>query len=246
MFSFFIKKHFLVDQLQGLVDIHNHILPGIDDGAQTVEDSIAMINGFSEFGVTNFVCTPHVMHDLYANTPETIKKAHGLLTKQLKSERMVTIKVGYAAEYLIDEGFEKLVENQQILSLDGQYLLIEMSFVQAPLHFEDAVQKILDRKLYPILAHPERYNFITQRMDGYQKYKDIGLKFQVNLLSIAGYYGKDVQKNAMYLLQHKLVDFVASDVHKINQIDHLKQCKLTIKEVEILKPIIINTQYSFQ
>ncbi|UWX56116.1 hypothetical protein NYZ99_07405 [Maribacter litopenaei] len=113
MFSFFTKKRYLIDHLEGFVDIHNHILPGIDDGAKSVEDSLALIKGFGEFGVTDFICTPHIMENYYPNTPETINNSLGLLQNALKMNELKRVHIQAAAEHMIDAGFEnRLDENR--------------------------------------------------------------------------------------------------------------------------------------
>ena len=97
MFSFFSKKHFLIDHLEGFIDIHNHILPGIDDGAKTVEDSIELIKGFNEFGVKDFICTPHIMENYYPNNPSTIQSSLSLLKNALKMNNLEHINIEAAA-----------------------------------------------------------------------------------------------------------------------------------------------------
>ena len=129
MFSFFQKQEFLVDYLHGLVDIHNHILPGIDDGAKTVDDSADLIRGFSAFGVTNFICTPHIMHNHYDNTPKTIKRAFDELSGVLDKKSMTDIKLDCSAEHMIDDNFEVILEKKQVMPLKEQYLLVEMSVI---------------------------------------------------------------------------------------------------------------------
>ncbi|MEM9648328.1 MAG: CpsB/CapC family capsule biosynthesis tyrosine phosphatase, partial [Bacteroidota bacterium] len=109
MFSFFQRKIYLVDYLHGFVDIHNHILPGIDDGAKTVEDSIDLIKGFSEFGITNFICTPHILNNLYDNTPESIQDSFKELSKKMVEEGLEQIRIDYAAEHMIDDNFEHIL-----------------------------------------------------------------------------------------------------------------------------------------
>src|SRR5690606_4345229 len=124
MVEIFLKKKFLVDNLFGLVDIHNHILPGIDDGAKSVEDSLDMIRGFSQIGVTHFICTPHIMHHHYDNTPKTIKGAHELLLESMENTELSEIKLDFAAEHMIDDNFEAILEKGEVLGLNRQHLLI--------------------------------------------------------------------------------------------------------------------------
>ncbi len=245
MFSFFQKKTFLVDYLHGLVDIHNHILPGLDDGAKTVEESIVLINEFSKFGVKNFVFTPHIMDNYYPNTPETIKKSFDLLRSELETKNMDHIQTDYAAEHMIDENFENMLLNKTVMPLKKEYLLIEMSYLQPSISFNAAIHKIASESYFPILAHPERYIYYHNTFKTYQFLKSKGILFQLNLLSLGGYYGTEIQKVALKLLGKGLVDFVSSDLHNTNQLNQLKETKITTSTLNLVLPVIENTILSF-
>ena len=245
MFSFFNKKKFLVDYLEGLIDIHNHILPGIDDGAKTVEESIALINAFSEFGVKHFIATPHIMHNYYPNNRETIGKSLSLLKNGLQINNMTDVSITAAAEHMIDSDFESILERGEIMPLGNNYLLIEMSYLQASINFDAAVQKISKHKYFPILAHPERYIFLHRNLKKHYKYKKQGLLYQLNLLSLSNYYGKEVQQMAYKLLGADLINFVGSDIHNMNQLNCLKETQISKKIIDLLQPIIYTTNMSF-
>lgn len=246
MFNFFSTKHFLIDQLEGFIDIHNHILPGIDDGAKNVKESIALIKGFGEFGVTDFICTPHIMENYYPNNPTTINNALSLLQNELEINHLNHVTVDVAAEHMIDSGFEKLIDDHTIMPLAKSYLLIEMSFLQPSLNFDTAVNKIKDNGLFPIFAHPERYAYLHNRLNEYKKLKEKGLLFQLNLLSLTGYYGKQTNLTALKLLENGLFDFLATDVHNNRQLHTIKNIKLTSATLKLLRPIIEKTTYNFQ
>lgn len=246
MFSFFQKKIYLADYLHGLVDIHNHIIPGIDDGAKTVEESIALINGFSELGVTNFRCTPHIMHNHYDNTPKIIKNAHEQLLKELEKRGMSNITVNCAAEHMVDDNFENILDGKQVMPLNNEYLLIEMSYLQPSFNFDLAVDKIAKHKYFPILAHPERYMYYHGKYSKYPSMKSNGILFQLNLLSLTSEsYGSDVQNIAEKLLRDGLVDFVGTDIHNLRQLNLLKEIKLSKKVLKRLLPVIENTIHTF-
>lgn len=245
MFQFFSRKKFLIDYLDGFIDIHNHILPGIDDGAKTVEDSIALIKAFKEFGVTHFIATPHIMHNYYPNTEETISNALSQVQHALIIHDLQQISVEAAAEHMIDDNFEYLLETESAMAMRKEYLLVEMSYLQPPINFEEAIIKTASKGFYPILAHPERYGFLHNRMRKYTEYKEHGILFQMNLLSLGEYYGKEVPKVANELLQEGLIDFLASDVHNLSQLDSLKKLTLSKKTVEQLLPLINNTIATF-
>lgn len=245
MFHIFSKKFFLVDYLEGFVDIHNHILPGIDDGAKTVEESIALIKGFSEFGVKSFVATPHIMHNYYPNTPQTIENSLTLLKNELLRENMKDISIAAAAEHMIDDNFESILKNGEVMPLRKNYLLVEMSYLQPSINFDDAIQQIASARYFPIFAHPERYGYLHNSFRKYYKYKKQGLLFQMNLLSLSDYYGKEVQKTAYKLLEKGLIDFMASDVHNMNQLNSLKKIKVSKKILDTLFPVLKNTINDF-
>lgn len=245
MLHFFSKKKFLIDYLDGFVDIHNHILPGIDDGAKTVDDSIGLIKAFGEFGVSHFIATPHIMHNYYPNDHATISKAlmqvqHALLEHNLKH-----ISIEAAAEHMIDDNFENLLEDGTAMALGKEHLLVEMSYLQPPINFEEAIIKTASKGYFPVLAHPERYGFLHNRMRKYTEYKQHGILFQMNLLSLSEYYGKEVPKVAHELLQDGHIDFLASDVHNLNQLNALKKMTVSKSVVEQLLPLINNTIATF-
>jgi len=151
MFSFFSKKKYLVDLLEGFIDIHNHILPGIDDGAQTVDDSIAIIKGFSEFGVKDFIATPHIMHNYHDNNPETIKAALQVLQSELNKNDLSQIKVAASAEHMIDDNFETILKKNEIMPLSREHLLVEMSYLQRPINFDKSIVAITQNRFFPVL-----------------------------------------------------------------------------------------------
>ena len=235
----------MVDYLDGFIDIHNHILPGIDDGAKTVDESIALIRSFSEFGVKHFVATPHIMSNYYPNTRETIGASLTELKNALLQNGLKDVSVEASAEHMIDDNFENLLENEGIMPLKKDYLLVEMSYLQPPINFEEAIIKTASKRFFPILAHPERYGFLHHRKKRYQEYKDNGILFQMNLLSLSEYYGKEVPKVAVELLENGLIDFVASDVHNMTQLNALKKLTLSKKMIEQLLPLINNTIQTF-
>lgn len=246
MFSFFTKKKYLIDHLEGFVDIHNHILPGIDDGAKSVEDSLELIKGFGEFGVTDFICTPHIMENYYPNTPKTITNALATLQNGLKLKDLRQVKIKAAAEHMIDAGFESKLEENSVMPLADSYILIEMSYLQPSLNLFDMVDKISTKSLYPILAHPERYNFLHGKLKSFEEFKKKGMLLQMNILSISGYYGKEVQKTAITLLNNNLIDFIATDIHNSRQLNGLKEIQLKESLLDKVIPIIERTSYNFK
>ncbi|MEE9363607.1 MAG: CpsB/CapC family capsule biosynthesis tyrosine phosphatase [Cellulophaga sp.] len=241
MFHIFSKKKFLIDYLDGYVDMHNHILPGIDDGAKTVEDSIALLKGFSEFGVTKFIATPHIMHNYYPNNSMTINCSLAILQNELKKSNLCDFSIRIAAEHMIDSNFEDVLTANEIMPLNENHLLVEMSYLQASINFDDAIIKVASKGYFPILAHPERYGFLHNRIRKHEEYKQQGILYQMNLLSLGDFYGKEVNKTALKLLDAGLINFIASDVHNLRQLNSLKNITVSKKTIDQIIPIINNT-----
>ncbi len=226
MFGLFKKKEQTSSKL-GIFDVfstdmHSHILPGIDDGAKTVEESLALIDVLYNKGIRKFICTPHVYNEMYPNTPDTIDAAYKLL-QPIAKDKYPDIVIEYAAEYYLDEMFdERLEKNEKLLCFSEKRILIEHGFVQAP---PDILRKIFDVQMAgyePIYAHPERYEFFHGNKKVYHKIYDAGCAFQVNLLSLTGYYGKIPFELATYLIENKLVSLVGSDIHHDKHIEAYK------------------------
>ena len=245
MFDFFVKKKFLVDYLDGFTDIHNHILPGIDDGAKNVEESLSLIKGMGDIGISNFICTPHIMENYYPNNHETIQNALSLVQNELKNNNLSHVRIKAAAEHMIDSGFELLVDSNGLMPISENYILVEMSYLQASLNFEESIKKLRDKGLFPIFAHPERYAYLRYDRGDYTRMKDLGMLFQLNLLSLSGYYGKDVHKKALALLDDNLIDFLGSDIHNENHLKHLTNIQISTKVLDKVIPLIARTSYNF-
>ena len=247
MISIFRKKEFLIDHLHGITDIHNHILPGIDDGAQNPEDSIKLLEKFGEFGIENFIATPHIMNDYYPNTPETINDALSLLKKEISTnDKLKNIQIRFAAEYMMDQSFLELLENTKLLTLGENLVLVEMSYFQAPINLNQILFKLQTSGYKPVLAHPERYAFFHQKdLSKYKELKDRGCYFQLNTLSLTPHYGSNMQKIATKLLEADMIDFIGSDTHRIQHIDKLSQITIPKKISTSLKRVISNTKNKF-
>ena len=241
MLQFFTKRKYLVDYLNGFVDIHNHILPGIDDGARTVEDSLILIRGLLEFGLTNYIATPHIMHNYYDNDADTISAAMEVLKNELIKNDLKQISIEASAEHMIDDRFELLLEHGEVMPMRNDYLLVEMSFLQASINFDEAIKKVLSAGYFPILAHPERYNYLAQNKEFFEEYKKLGVLMQLNILSLSDYYGKETKKQAHNLLEHGYIDFIATDIHHLNHLSYLKQSEISQKTLDLILPVMENT-----
>ena len=226
MFSFFQKHQ--KPLFENLCDIHNHLLPGIDDGSKDVNASLEMLNEFEALGFKSTIPTPHIYKELYPNTPETIKNAFDLLKQHKGHENSVKIN-SYAAEYMVDEVFMKgLEEASPLLLLNDTYILLEINFFGQTTMLKSACFNLCQKDITPILAHPERYHMIKD-ISEYQNLKNQGFYFQLNALSLMGQYGPEVKQKAEKLLKEGLYDFVATDAHSVNDIKKLKNLSLSKK-----------------
>ena len=183
MFLFNKPKPNLADLIpDGYIDIHSHLLPGIDDGAKDQEHSLKLIKSLKEYGFSEFITTPHVLTGVWNNTKEGITTTEATTKKFIKEQNILN-PFKAAAEYIMDETFSELFKSEPLLTLKDNYVLVEMSYINAPIQLYDIIYDLQVAGYKPVLAHPERYLFYHKRFDEYAKLKRSGCKFQVNLLS---------------------------------------------------------------
>ena len=199
-------------------DIHSHLLPGIDDGVQTLEESLDVIQGFYDLGYRKLITTPHIMGDFYKNTPTIINSKLEEVRKALK-ENQIDIDIHAAAEYYLDEQFLTLIDSDiPLLTFGENYVLFETSFISKPLYLKEAIFKLQTQGYRPVLAHPERYLYLQDDDSLVQDLLDSGVLFQLNLNSVDGYYSRAVQKMAKTLIKNDKITFVGSDCHNLKQL----------------------------
>lgn len=243
MFSFFSKKKQPVTTESDFisVDMHSHILPGLDDGADQLEDSLIMLKKFVDLGYKKAILTPHVMGDAYQNTPAGIREKLDYLKSNLGD---LKIDLACAAEYYIDESlYSKLEKNEEILSFGkNKYVLIETSYINESSLLTHVSFELQSRGFVPVLAHPERYTYMYHDFKKYIEMFDRGLLFQINLNSLVGYYSDTSKKIVEKLIDHKMVHFVGTDCHSIKQAEATERAKQT-KHYQKLKdiPLLNNT-----
>ena len=200
-------------------DLHSHMIPGIDDGVETLEESVDMLRKMQDLGYHRAITTPHVIWDCYKNTPEIISS--GLADVRVAAkEAGLTIKVDAAAEYFIDEHFMELLNTgQKLLTLPGNRLLVELPYSTPLMNTSESLFSIIEHGYRPILAHPERYTYFHSDPSIYKKLADQGCELQVNVLSLGNYYGEGVSKTAQWLLKNNLITFLGTDAHKKAHLD---------------------------
>lgn len=198
--------------------MHSHLLPGIDDGVDSIESSLEVIRGFSNLGYKKLITTPHIMHDFYRNDPTVILPLLEEVRTAISNEG-IDIQLEAAAEYYLDEYFMELLESgEQLLSFGDNYVLFELSFMTKPLTLRDAVFKMQTKGYRPVLAHVERYLYFHKSFEELNELKNTGLLFQLNLLSLSGYYSKNVKQMAQKVVASGMVEFIGSDCHNANQL----------------------------
>ena len=209
------------------VDMHSHVLPMIDDGSDSFEESLVLLREFQQLGYKKLIATPHIMGDFFKNTPETIFPKLEELKKRVKEEGLDLI-LEAAAEYYLDEWFiERLNKNEKLLTFGDNYLLFELSYINPSVYVDEAIFMLKSQGYKPVLAHPERYTFWHGNTKALQEIHQKGVILQVNINSLAGYYNKGAQKMAEELIDLGIVELLGSDCHGRRHIEALKKARKT-------------------
>ncbi|MCX2586531.1 tyrosine-protein phosphatase [Pedobacter sp. MR22-3] len=204
------------------VDMHSHIIPGIDDGAKTLHDAILLAKRFKALGFKKLIATPHIMADYFRNTPDTINRGLDILRKGL-SDVQLNLEVDAAAEYYLDETLEKKVKQKEVLTFGKEYLLFELSYINAPPNLFSFIKIIQDVGYQPVLAHPERYPYFNHSIESLHQIRETGCQLQMNSIALTGYYGSGAKKAAEEMVENHLVDFIGSDMHHLKHAAALEQ-----------------------
>jgi len=231
MFSLFrSNKKDSAQQLLFNTDIHSHILPGIDDGSPNIETSLKLVKGIYDLGIRKTVATPHIISDMFRNSPATIMPALEKLKIACK-EAGIDIEISAAAEYMLDDYFLTLLNSgSKLLTIHGNIVLTEQSYSIPSGSLGEIAFELLQKGYKPIMAHPERYSYYHHDYEEFNHLKDMGFLLQVNVLSLAGYYGKVVARAARYLFENDMVDFVGTDMHHERHLAALRQNASLINE----------------
>lgn len=242
MLSLFKTKPKLFELIPaGYVDIHSHVLPGIDDGAKTVQDSEFLLHSMMNLGFSKVITTPHTMGNVWNNTAATINNALQEVQLEVGNSAKAT-NLQAASEYFLDEHLMELATQGPLLTLKENYILVEMSYLNAPLQLYDFLFELQLKGYQLILAHPERYSFLHNHKKEYTKLKKAGCLFQLNLLATVGHYGKEVAAISEYLLKEDMYNFVGSDIHHKFHVESFQR-KVTIGMKNTLEELIAKNQY---
>ena len=196
--------------LKGITDCHSHLLPGVDDGVETLDESLRILDTMEKQGVRKVWLTPHIMEDI-PNETATLREKF----RELEQSYNGTMELALAAEYMMDNLFEERLEKNDLLPLEEgkRYLLVETSYFNPPMGLLSVLQRIQKKGYYPLLAHPERYEYM--QMADYKALQQAGVAFQLNIPSLAGMYGRHVQKKAEALQEAGMYALCGNDTHSL-------------------------------
>jgi protein-tyrosine phosphatase len=221
VWSFFKSKELIPDLFH--TDLHSHLLPNLDDGVSSFEESAAIIKSFMEIGFTKAITTPHIMSDTHRNTPETILPRLTDLKQYLK-DNAIDFEIQAAAEYYFDETIMTMVsQHTPFLTFGNSYLLFETNTFSEPMMLNDFIFQLKVKGYQPVMAHPERYRYLQNNLERVEDLINRGVLMQVNSLSISGHYSKSIQKVANQLIENRFVHFLGSDCHTPHQARLLKE-----------------------
>ena len=214
---------------RGFVDWHCHILPGVDDGVQTMDEALHILAAYERLGIREVWLTPHIMEDI-PNPTARLRERFAELLAAYKGNVVLNL----ASENMLDRLFEERLEKGDLLPIgnDGSHLLVETSYFSPPIGLQNILLRIKSKGYYPVLAHPERYLYMD--VEYYKKLKSMGIKFQLNLFSVYGLYGKEVQKKANKLQTARMYEYSGTDLHRLETLNAMLQTKISYSDNRIL------------
>lgn len=213
--------------LNGFTDCHCHLLPGVDDGVKKVEDTLKLLDMMHRQGVREVWLTPHIMEEM-PNTPEDLRKRF----ESLPYDGPLTLRL--AAEHMIDSEF--CLERASLLQLPGNQLLVETSYFTPPMNLKGKLHDIQAAGLYPVLAHPCRYQYMDH--EDYEELHSLGIRFQLNVPALTGLYGPAAEKNAQWLLDRGYYSLTGTDTHSITHFRHFLDSRISRKWLKKLRLLI--------
>lgn len=210
-----------VDLSALVTDVHSHLIPAIDDGVKTYEESLQVIKALSDLGYKKIITTPHIMSDYYKNTPEVIKNGLYMLREEI-AKKSIPVEIDAAAEYYIDELFIEKLKRNELLTFSGNHILVELPFFNEPQNFLSVIFELVVAGYRPVLAHVERYTYWHHDFENYEKLKDRDVLFQMNITSLYESDGMQVKRMAEKLIEKGMVDILGSDAHNMQHIEKIR------------------------
>ncbi len=223
-------------------DVHSHLVPGVDDGADRVEDSLELVRSLVKLGFKKLITTPHVRADYYPNSRDALLDSFERLQRAVEKARL-GVELFCAAEYYVDTHFEKLLDKEPLLTFPGDYVLLELSSITPPLNLYEILFRIQSKGYRPIIAHPERYVYLIEAFEEVHRLKDNGCLLQLNLLSPSGYYGRQIMKGAQRLLKAGMIDLLGTDLHHLRHLDAIdKMLRSPLQSRWLRKQVFLNKE----
>jgi protein-tyrosine phosphatase len=200
-------------------DIHSHLIPGVDDGSQSMDESIELIKELGNIGIKKIISTPHISGDMYPNTSGDLKKGWEEVRSEIAKQK-IDIDFQLAAEYYVDENLMEIIEKDDILYFGDKYVLLETNFINQTTKLFNKVVFDLQLKGYKaVLAHPERYTYLWNSFALYEELKAKDIFFQINIGSLVNFYSPQAKNAAAKLIEHNLVDMIGTDLHRIEHME---------------------------
>lgn len=216
-------------------DMHSHLIPGVDDGAPDMDTSLALIRGMVALGFKKLITTPHIMWEMYPNVEEDILRRLAALQERVKEEG-IPVEIGAAAEYFLDGHFKSLLERKApLLTISGNMVLVEFSMASPPLDLKEMLFDLQLQGYQPVIAHPERYVYHERNKEFFVELKAAGYLFQLNINSLAGFYGKASQNLAQYFIKQDYYDLAGTDLHAARHLETLSHSAIEAPLARLLE-----------
>lgn len=200
-----------------MFDLHNHMLPGLDDGALDWNQSLQMARIAVEDGIEGIVCTPHWVLGYFENTGQRVLDAVETLREKLH-ENGIPLEVYPGLELRLDQDIPRKIREGTLLTINGtgRYALIELPEEVVPQHLRNFFWELQSENITPIIGHPERNRMLMHQPTRLQKWVEMGVLVQITAASLLGKFGSDFRKFSLSLLKHRMVHVVATDAHGTN------------------------------
>lgn len=230
---FFNKKYTVRDSdlMAGFIDWHSHLLPSVDDGVKQADESLGILSMMQEVGIRHVVFTPHVMEDI-PNSPEELSTRFEVFQKQWTGK----IELSLGSENMLDNLFSTRLIEKNLLPIHNNLLLVETSYFNPPINLDGILNTILHQGYFPVLAHPERYRYMNT--SDYDRIKGYGVRFQLNVPSLTGCYGREAYEKSIDLLKKGYYDMAGLDIHRTTQFENFLKTDLPSKSMAKLKELI--------
>ena len=217
-------------------DIHSHILPGVDDGFRTEDQSLAALRELNAMGVRRMILTPHIFPELYeANTPERIR---GRFSGFSEKAAACGVECRIAGEHMVYPTLIAAAVGEHF----GLTVLIEMSYAYESQNIREFIFHLNAAGFHPVLAHPERYLFYPEGSEDLDVLADMDTEFQLNILSLGGFYGRQAMEKAVYLLEKGAYSYLGTDLHSLSQINQLKSLRIEKKHLPAVEKLIAGNE----